>query len=302
MPDSNRGDDQSPDDGCAAPFVALPVAVLQAVIDRKISRDAGWLYACLLSHLNRKSGQRTVWPSRETLAKEMGISKAANVDKYVEQLESQGLIAVERQQPGKLRTRNTYVLLCIAGQPRYPRIGTTDRPAKTCVFAGQHVVPESGQRSPSFGTPDVPKLGPDQEEEEQEEDSSSRHMTNRDRIASVTGCSDDEIEPIIESIRTAAARPIRHLGAYLRSVSDEDLREHFAAVRAGSAERAATQHAADLAELRRYVETLPDCQHGTPGGWYPDPRTGDPWLCRLCRNWAAAHPDEYAAKVNAHGP
>jgi hypothetical protein len=270
--------------------------VIQAVTARKISRDAGWLYACLLSHLNRKRGGNVVWPSRAILASEMGISKPANVDKYLAELETQGLVAVERSQSGQMRTRNIYTLRCLPDLRRNPNVGTTAGES-----AGQHVVPESGQRSPNVGTRVVPTLGPEQEEEEPDEDSSSHPSTARERIAAVTGCADDEIEPIIESIRAAAARPIRHLGAYLRNVSDEDLHERFAAVRAGSAKQAATKRAADLAELRRHIESLPDCQHGTPGGWYPDPRTGDPWFCLLCRNWAAARPDEYAAKVSAHG-
>jgi DNA-binding Lrp family transcriptional regulator len=122
----------------------------------------------------------------------------------------------------------------------------------------------------------------------------------RDRIAAMTGCADDEIDPIIESIRTAATRPIRHLGAYLRSVSDGDLRAHLVTVRDATAATAGADWRVARAETRRRASGMPRCPHGVNGGWLPD-RDGKVFICGDCMRSAATDPEAFATKVAAYG-
>lgn len=171
MPESSQTDTcVVPGAAARAAFIALPVAVLEAVIARKISRDAAWLYACLLYHLNRKRGGNRVWPSREELAIEMGITKPSNVDKYVRQLVDAGFVMVSQQRTsGGLKTRNIYTLLCLRDEVRSPKTGTSGRPAKTQITAAGANDPKLGLRSPDSGTQVVPKLGPEPDEVPPEE-------------------------------------------------------------------------------------------------------------------------------------
>jgi hypothetical protein len=277
----------------------VPESTYQAVADKKISRDAGWLYSVLLRHRNRKRGTDTVWPTREVLAFEMGIAKASNVDKYLKQLETAGFVLITHQRLGRMKTRNVYTLLHIPSSARSPNFGTTERPAETQETAGGDDSPNLGLRSPESGTPVVPKLGPEPYEVlPKGKTSSSARSSCRDRIAVVTGADDDEINLIIEQIKNATTGTVRNLGALIASISDDDIRDHHEAVVAGNAERAAASHKADLADLRRQIGTYTECPDQIKGGWFPHPDTGLPWFCGACRVRAERDPDQYEQTLN----
>lgn len=125
----------------AVRFVLVPVSLIEQVERREISRDAAWLNVVMLSHVNRKRGDSEIWHTRETLAPEMGVSKASNIDKYVKGLEAAGNIKVERRKVGKHRNKNRYTVLNVV-------------PSSIVPMLGPSVVPESGSSL-------VPELGPE---------------------------------------------------------------------------------------------------------------------------------------------
>jgi biotin operon repressor len=260
----------------AGAYTMLPDVVYQAVKEKVISRDAGWLYAVMLRHRNRKRGDNIIWPSREVLAGEMGISKASNVDKYVKQLETAGFIVTTHQQIGRMKTRNMYTLMHIPSSSRSPNIGTTERPAETQGTPAQHVVPTLGLRSPNIGTQVVPTLGPEPDEVHPEEKPSSSRQPYRSRIAEVTGADDDEISLIIKEIQNATTGPIRNLSALIRSISDQDLCNHHQTVR-------------DAAKPKRTTtpSSSPQC---------PLHRGSSMWACNVCRGHIKGGDDPYAGQ------
>jgi hypothetical protein len=123
----------------AVRFVLVPVSLIEQVERKEISRDAAWLNVVLLSHVNRKRGDSEVWHTRETLAPEMGVSKASNIDKYIKGLESVGNIKVERRVVGAHKTRNRYTVLNVVPSPIVPTLGPSIVPE-----LGSSIVPESG--------------------------------------------------------------------------------------------------------------------------------------------------------------
>lgn len=132
MPQSSHTSDRvTPGSVARAAFIALPVPILQAVIDRKISRDAGWLYACLIYHYDRKRGDSIVTTTRDELARDMGISKTSNVDLHLKRLEEAGFILIFHERINRMKVRNKYKLLYLHDAPRSPASGTTERPAET---------------------------------------------------------------------------------------------------------------------------------------------------------------------------
>lgn len=76
----------SPDEAADEYFSILPNRLLVA------SGNAIKLYLVLTTYLH--PGSRTVWPSRGTLAKALGLSRAASVDRYLEELEGLGGISI----------------------------------------------------------------------------------------------------------------------------------------------------------------------------------------------------------------
>jgi hypothetical protein len=129
----------------------------------------------------------------------------------------------------------------------------------------------------------------------------------RERISAVTGAqTDDEIDSIIKEIRNNTSGPIRKgIGAVINACSDDDLRDHWATVTAGSAERAAADRNAAAAEHRKGSVTQSRCDHGVGGGWLIRPLHGDPY-CASCRRGDYAHdPDAFllaaADRMDAEG-
>lgn len=59
---------------------------------------------------------------------------------------------------------------------------------------------------------------------------SSSGASYRDRIAALTGADDDGIDLVIEKIKSSTKKPVRNLGALIRSISDQDIIDHHASL------------------------------------------------------------------------
>lgn len=229
-----------------APFTKVPNIVIKAVIDKQISQSAGWLYTVLASHLNGKRGDATVWPSRQTLAAEMGMSKPAAVDRYLTELIDVGLVVKTKTSIGGMQARNRYRLTQTISV-RSPHLGTTEPPAET---PGR----PSSQRSPRLGTtlfPNedyvVPRRGQELDEDEPDEDelslrrraapssSSSAHSAKKTKparskdddlrialalVAEHAGCTEGTAADVIAWWRHVGR--VRFPGRYAQAIIDRD--------------------------------------------------------------------------------
>lgn len=59
---------------------------------------------------------------------------------------------------------------------------------------------------------------------------SSSGASYRDRIAVLTGADDDGIDLVIDKIKSSTKKPVRNLGALIRSISDQDIVDHHASL------------------------------------------------------------------------
>ncbi|MEV1013813.1 helix-turn-helix domain-containing protein [Micromonospora sp. NPDC049801] len=96
--------------------VRLPVELLDLVATGKLTINAAYLYALLLTHLNYGRGDTHVWPSRSNLAKRMNLKNARAVDRYIAELIDAGLVEKEcrRNEQKKVNDTNRYTLLCVS--------------------------------------------------------------------------------------------------------------------------------------------------------------------------------------------
>lgn len=140
-------------------FVMLPDELFDLVCEGKLSKNAAWLYAVLLRRHNRTRADDDVWPSRTTLARELGLKKPESVDGYMDELKEQGLVTVAERRVSGMRASNRYTLALIADADGYPEKGATGRTGKTRVSAGQPDTPKRGQRYPQKGVQATPKSG-----------------------------------------------------------------------------------------------------------------------------------------------
>ncbi|HLL69081.1 MAG TPA: hypothetical protein VK453_25700 [Micromonosporaceae bacterium] len=101
-------------------YVAVPTAVVRMLADGRIHHTAFALYSVMLSKVNRKRGDRVIWPSKETLAGELNMKKADNLDKYIAQLEAAGLVLKQRRRESRTKTTNRYVLASTGGHVSIP--------------------------------------------------------------------------------------------------------------------------------------------------------------------------------------
>lgn len=96
------------------PFVKLPFEVLDLVAAGKLTMQAGWLYALMMTHLNYKRADRKVWPSRRSLAERMRFKNIRAVDRYITELVEAKLIERERRcDDVKVNDTNMYTLLLV---------------------------------------------------------------------------------------------------------------------------------------------------------------------------------------------
>jgi hypothetical protein len=142
-------------------FVLVPADLVAMVAERKISKEAGWLYIVLLGHHNRTRKDNDVWPSRQVLAEGMGLSKPQSVDKYLAELRDAGLIVSEqRKRAGTFNTSSKHTLLLFV-----PRTDEEIAARK----ARHEAIPYNGQRYPRQRTAAIPSRGYELEEVELEE-------------------------------------------------------------------------------------------------------------------------------------
>ena len=111
--------------GSGDPYVAVPMGLFDLVADRKISKNAAWLYALLLGHVNRKRGDAYVWPSRRKLADRMGMSETRAVDRYLDELIDAGLVHRDHRRKGNVNESNRYELLLLPGVGGSAQMNTT---------------------------------------------------------------------------------------------------------------------------------------------------------------------------------
>lgn len=91
-------------------FVQLPIELFDLVAEGKLSKNAAWLYALLLGHVNRKRGNTKVWPSRKHLARRMRMTQTRAVDRYIDELVDAGLMDRDRRRNGEVNDTNLYTL------------------------------------------------------------------------------------------------------------------------------------------------------------------------------------------------
>jgi len=88
---------------------------------------------------------------------------------------------------------------------------------------------------------------------------------------------DEEIEEIRNHPDLSKAR---NPAAYLETLGKKgDLADLLEQLRAGRKQAGRKRHRAEIG-------TMPPCEHGAPGGSVPDPETGLPWTCFICRKSA----------------
>jgi hypothetical protein len=80
--------------GSRAPFTQVPDWIVLA----DISNNAKVLYWHVAMHMNFQRGDRAAWPSRATLARRMGYSRADKVDPLIRELVAIGAMAKVRHQ------------------------------------------------------------------------------------------------------------------------------------------------------------------------------------------------------------
>lgn len=140
----------------------VPEELFDLVADGKLSKNAAWLYAVLLRRHNRTRADDDVWPSRSTLAKELGLKKPTSVDGYMDELKEQGLVDSAERRSGGLRRSNRYTLNLVV--PNAPH--EANPPAETSVSPAQPATPKTGQRYPQMGATVAPKRGQELDEGE----------------------------------------------------------------------------------------------------------------------------------------
>jgi len=120
----------------SALFVKVPLALMDMVAEGALSRDAAWLLLVLARHINRKSGNTNVWPSRGTLAKAMNLRQARGVDTYLTELETQKCIVITERWDGDKQLPNMYTVMMPGSALRR----TALRAAETPVLPAEGVV------------------------------------------------------------------------------------------------------------------------------------------------------------------
>lgn len=85
-----------------------------------ISARAQALYWQLALHLNRRRGDRIVFPSRQNLANRLGFTQPRTIDRYLTELIQVGAIDKHTTRTSARRSRNFYVLH-LEPRPGYPR-------------------------------------------------------------------------------------------------------------------------------------------------------------------------------------
>lgn len=96
--------------------VRLPVELLDLVAAGKLTINAAYVYALLLTHINYGRGDAHVWPSRSDLAKRMNLKNARAVDRYIAELIDAGLVEKEcrRNEQRNVNDTNRYTLLRVS--------------------------------------------------------------------------------------------------------------------------------------------------------------------------------------------
>lgn len=208
---------------------------------------------------------RKCWPSRELIEKRTGLGPSG-LKKVFQRLAERGLevrIPIGKDKGGRLvfaheGHRSEYLL------PRFLLIGDIHSASQRGPEEAASTVREGTPQGLS-GDPTGPKRRPERAtqtvKEPSKEPSSSGRGPDVKFLTALLGATDEESLLIIKEIKTMPA--VRNPSAYLRGMKHDDLRELLNNIRtAGAAETSRRE----LADHRARTATLPDCNHGYPGG------------------------------------
>lgn len=153
--------------------------------------------------------------------------------KHVQRIETKGIkLRVELGRDGlgrityahKGTQTNYFVPRLSTGAPKG---GQSVQPLRQWVDnLSTHTEPKGGQSvqqrvdNLSTPSPQIPSV----------KTSSSSGASYRDRIAALTGADDDGIDLVIDKIKSSTKKPVRNLGALIRSIGDQDIVDHHASL------------------------------------------------------------------------
>lgn len=218
-------------------FTAVPDWLLERT---DLSSTAFRLWVVLKSYLHR--GSSIAWPRRSVLATRLGMTKAASVDRYIDELRTAGLLVVEshfedNEGGGRRQGSNRYRLV--------------NRPP-------QSPIGDPGHHSPQLGTPPVPKRG-HQEADPVEADQSVRTVL--------------ESEPVLVDVPT----PVQEVVSALREERSRALQRKLPVRRISTRDAAAVRALVegvdgDAAEVRLVLRwAFTEAQHtGDRAGVFDD--------------------------------
>lgn len=241
-------------------YVMVPTSLLTALADGAIKPASFTLAVVMLSYVNHKRGDRTIWPSRQALASKMHISKADNIDKYVAELEKAGLIEVRRRQEERTRTKNKYVLTMLATK-------TKEIPPES----GVSIPPEQGASIP----PDEGASIPPESGVELKEENQSNKPKRRVASSSARARPDDDDEARTQKIakRTADRKTREHHAAVQAIATRLDTTVWHADATITYLRELASDRGQTVGNIQRYVAGIPDDElqdHHDTGAWQVD--------------------------------
>lgn len=245
----------------------VPIELIGMVADLKISKNAALLYVVLLSYVNHKRGDFVVWPSRETLAFQLGVKKAESIDAYMAELKAAGLVTSTERRNGKERLPNLYTLH-LTSSVGGTKNGATPPPAKTGKDAGHGVAQENGPGSPESGARVAPKKGEELDLEELDQENkkkSSSRSREHAYLVDDRGLDDDDALWLIQQIENKYQPG--NMRGYLGTLDDEDLgwwldKRNDPLSDLFAAESSETGRA----NFARALHEMEACEHGTRGG------------------------------------
>ncbi|GIG60575.1 hypothetical protein Lfu02_49470 [Longispora fulva] len=230
------------------------------------------------AHGDKSAAADLAWLTYDRVQVGAGIRRRSNVKKILDDLEAGGwLVVVQRVH----RRPTVYRLTIPTSRAADGENATTVVPPDVTTVVPRPV-PGRNHRSHNYadqaraGSPDVGT--PPLEELPSISSPSADAVRPADirRVIDATGADEHQAAAIIAKIRNE--NQIRSVSAYLRAISDADLRLHHAALH-GHGDQAGGDLAAAF-ERRR--SAAPDCIHGYPAGALIHPTTGRA-MCPLCR-------------------
>ncbi|WP_431729955.1 hypothetical protein [Verrucosispora sp. TAA-831] len=218
-----------------------------AVWESSLSPRAKLLALAYARHVRDAQGDRTAtadlaWLTYDRAMAQASIGKRALVTSTLQQLVDAGWLVPVRV----IARRPTLYRLTIPAAAAATPEGTTDQdqqgttdsavvpPRELPASAGSSLPAPGSSLSEAGSSPVGTSVVPAGERNSSAPVTSPHHQQRGGTVAYVAarlGVDDDEATQVIEQIKTAARRPPKSLGAYVRSLPTGDLVDHLAAVR-----------------------------------------------------------------------